>query len=39
MLRKIFGPDGDEVARDGENCILRSFMIFTHNAILFKKLR
>jgi hypothetical protein len=29
VLRKIFGPKGEEVMEGGENCIMRSFMICT----------
>jgi hypothetical protein len=33
VLRRIFGPKRDEVTGDGENCIMRSFMIFTHRQV------
>jgi hypothetical protein len=29
VLRRIFGPKRDEVRENGENCILRSFVICT----------
>jgi hypothetical protein len=29
VLRRIFGPKRDEVTEDGENCIMRSFVICT----------
>jgi hypothetical protein len=29
MLRRIFGPKRDEVTGEGENCIMRSFVICT----------
>jgi hypothetical protein len=28
-LRRIFGPKGDEVTGDGENCIMMSFITCT----------
>jgi hypothetical protein len=34
VLRKIFGPKRDEVTGDGEDYIMRSFMMCTHQ-ILF----
>jgi hypothetical protein len=29
VLRRIFGPKGMELREDGENCIMRSFIICT----------
>jgi len=34
-LRKIFGPKRYEVTGGGENCIMRSLMIFTDRPLLF----
>jgi hypothetical protein len=27
VLRKVFGPKGDEIMRGGENCVTRCFVI------------
>jgi hypothetical protein len=35
VLRRIFGPKRDDVTRNGENYIMRSFMICTPHSILF----
>jgi hypothetical protein len=29
VLRRIFGPKRDEVTKNGENCIMKSFVICT----------
>jgi hypothetical protein len=34
VLRRIFGPKTGELAKIGENCILRSFMISNRHHIL-----
>jgi hypothetical protein len=36
VLRKIFGPKGDEVQGSGENYVKRSFMISGPHQILFR---
>jgi hypothetical protein len=36
VLRRIFGPKGEEVTGDGENYIMRSFIICTVNQILLE---
>jgi hypothetical protein len=35
VLRRVFRPKGDEVTRNGENCIIRSLMICKPHPILF----
>jgi hypothetical protein len=35
-LRRIFGPNRDEVAMGGEGCIMRSFMTCTLHQILLE---
>jgi hypothetical protein len=35
VLRRIFGPKGDEVMGTGENYIMRSFVNCTSHPILF----
>jgi hypothetical protein len=35
-LRIIFGPKGDEVTGGGENCVMRSLMIFTPHPLFFR---
>jgi hypothetical protein len=29
VLRRIFGPEKDDVTGDWKNCIMRSFVLFT----------
>jgi hypothetical protein len=36
VLRRIFGPKGDEVTGSGENYIMRNTMICTPHKILFR---
>jgi hypothetical protein len=35
VLRRIFGPKGDEVTREWRNYTMRSLMIYTLHPILF----
>jgi len=35
VLRRIFGPNRDEVKGNGENYIMRSLMICTAHPVLF----
>jgi hypothetical protein len=34
VLRRIFGLKRDEVTGSGENCIMRSFLISTHQILI-----
>jgi hypothetical protein len=36
VLRRIFGPKRDEVTGNGENCIMKSFMICTLHQVLLE---
>ena len=36
VLRRIFGPKGDEVIGSGENNIMRSLIVCTAHSILFR---
>jgi len=36
VLRRILGPERDEVTGSGENCIIRSLMICTSHPVLFE---
>jgi hypothetical protein len=36
VLRRIFGPKGDEVTGSGENYIMRSLTVCTSHSILFR---
>jgi hypothetical protein len=35
VLRKIFGPNREEYEANGENCIMRSFMMCGAHCLLF----
>jgi hypothetical protein len=34
VLRRIFGPKMDELREDGENCITKSFMMYSLPSII-----
>jgi hypothetical protein len=34
VLRRIFGPKSDEIAREWRNCTVRSFIFCTHPQVL-----
>jgi hypothetical protein len=36
VLRRIFGPKRAEVRCAGEDCLVRSFMIYTYHQIFFR---
>jgi hypothetical protein len=36
VLRRIFGPKREEVTADGENCVMKRFMICTLHQVLLE---
>ena len=39
VLRKIFGPKGEEVTGAGEKCIMRSFIPCTLHHMVFRRMK